>query len=92
MINNYVTFTSTGLFWANGNTTKPLYAINENGTQQIIPCDEPILNEVEGKFFKTEQKRLEMSEEDWFVGCYAAAGLTTSLYSGGGFGTGVLCK
>lgn len=91
VINNYVQRTPSGLFWANMNTTKPLYEY-DNGTEMYTPCHDPIITETEGKLFKTEQERLEMTEEEWFVGCYASAGLTTSLYSGGGFGTAVLCK
>lgn len=92
MIENYIWSSPAGLFWANGNTTKPVPIWDENSTITYEQCHDPIITEAQGKFFKTDEEKMKLTEDDWFVGCYEMAGMTSEVYSGANFGTVTLCK
>jgi hypothetical protein len=62
--------TPVGLFWINYQTQ--LEQRNSN-TFQYETCNIPIMSEAEGTVFKTEEQREEVSDDEFFLGCYAAA-------------------
>lgn len=85
---------SSGLFWLNQNSTVREYRGSENGTTQYASCDQPVLSEYELNRLKTPEEQLEVDPSQYFVGCYAATGLTSHLYSSGAgsFATFAMCK
>jgi len=70
-----VSYTPTGLFWVNGNTT---WYTSGDGSA----CDTPLINEEQGNYWKTLEEREEhlSSPEDYFIGCYFAAGYTNFFW------------
>lgn len=74
--------TPLGLFWVNRQTTFSYQEWDDdyrNSTSAL--CDYPILSEAEGNFFKTSEEREAVSPDDFFLGCYAAAGWGATQWS-----------
>lgn len=69
-----VSYTPTGLFWVNLNTTW----YSSGGSA----CDKPLVSEEQAGWWKTLEEREEFasSPEDYFMGCYFGAGYTNSFW------------
>lgn len=91
-----------GLFWINSNTrterTEWIWNANATsgyyrGEEVSYECDKPILNEEQGTFYKTMAEREEVTSNEFFLGCYEAAGFVSTSWNpsnGAGFGLAVL--
>ena len=67
---DYLTETPIGLFWVNRDTT------NFGGQ-----CEQPIISQAQGSWFKTEEERQNFPEDEFFVGCYFSAGYISSIWN-----------
>ena len=66
---------------------KSTYVPVENGTgyyHLYEPCSIPVMGEEEGTRIKTEEERAELTGEDFFLGCYSAAGFTATSWNPNG--------
>lgn len=74
---NYFTPYPTGLFWQFSSTTSTTYEYGfetlQNGTNittitDVDSCDVPIMNEKQGKWYKTESQAMDVTIDEFFVG------------------------
>jgi len=61
-------FTPFGLFWVNKQTT-------------MGGCEMPVISQARARIFKSPDQQTDFTAEDFFVGCYIAAGYSTSMYN-----------
>lgn len=77
-----------GLFWINQDTNvivSDYYGNYNNDTGIYEPgtsytCNIPIMSEEQGTFLKTEPEQIEVKDDDFFLGCYANAGVVTTAW------------
>ncbi len=101
---NYKKEVFTGLLWTNRNTTTLVdpysyggqSAYYNNGNIYYVEqlnndtCNIPIMNEEQGTFYKTEEEKMDVTPDEFFIGCYIQPGFTSAIFhpinSGAGFG------
>lgn len=72
---------SPGLVWAHFSTSTYQDRYYDDNDET---CDNPILNEETGTFYKTEEERLAVTSDQMFFGCYAKPGFTSNMWNTNG--------
>jgi len=66
---NYPDQSYAGLMWINQNTTNS------------ASCNNPIMNEEQGTYYKTKNETYLVEPDEFFVGCYIQPGFTSAIWS-----------
>ncbi|KAL7580790.1 hypothetical protein ACA910_001068 [Epithemia clementina (nom. ined.)] len=84
-VNNSWMSSPSGVFWVNKNTSRALInpIFDDNYTDVVgyttSSCEQPVLSKEEAEFLKTPDERLEVTPNEYFIGCYFSAGFGSYL-------------
>jgi hypothetical protein len=70
-----------GLFWHNLNTSQIETNFADDGDANDYECQKPIIEEFQGKFYKTKEEQMNFSENEWFVGWHFGAGYVSYFWN-----------